>query len=240
MTTLAPRYLAALALAVLGASIAAPAAGAGTRESRPVSGFRAIALEVPLTLELSQGATESLVLEGDPAALAEIETVVEDGVLRIRGKTRPFFSWRGKVLATAVAKSLESLAVAGAGDIRAGALTGGPLKVSIAGSGDVRIASYAGSSLEVAISGSGDFSAGGKVDSVGARIAGSGDIRAGNLEARKASVSIAGSGDVLVWARESLAVSVAGSGDVRYYGDPKIDRSILGSGALKRLGPSPS
>lgn len=238
MTLAAKRLAATLAFLALGAAL--PAAAADLREARQASGFKSIVLEAPIELVLSQGTAEGLVLEGDAETLADIETVVEDGVLRIRSKPRFLAAWRGKVRAIATAKAVEALAVSGSGDIRAGALNGERLKVAIAGSGDVRLDSFAGSRLEVAISGSGDFAVAGRVDSIGARISGSGDIRAGKLEARQASVAIAGSGDVVLWAKESLAVSVAGSGDVRYYGDPTIDKSILGSGGLKRLGAAPS
>ena len=205
---------------------ALPAAAAARTETREVAAFQGIALSAPIRVDLALGERESVVLEGDEAMLAVLETTVEDGTLRI-GVKRGARSWGSdphgidKVRARVTARRIQALAIHGAGDIRSAALRGDTLAVSIAGSGDVKID-------------------GGKVDSLTISISGSGDIKAGRLEARSVAVSIAGSGDATVWARESLAVKVAGSGDVGYYGDPTIARTIAGSGGIKRLGAAPA
>ena len=233
------RLLAALAMA--GTCLAATdTAAAERRETRPVSGFVAIGLAVPAKLEVIQGETEGMAIEGEESALANVETVVEDGTLKIRAKSRVNFAWNSKLRITVNAKRIESLAISGAGDIQAQTLRSPSLKVTISGSGDVRIATLDTERLEVAIHGSGDVRLAGKAAEVSSRIAGSGDLKAERLEARQVKISIAGSGDAAVWARESLAVKIAGSGDVRYYGDPTIDKTIMGSGSVKRLGPAPS
>jgi hypothetical protein len=212
------------------------------RQARPVSGFTAIALSAPLKLELVQGDTESLALEGDAAALAEIETVVENATLQIRSRTKKFFNFgpAPKVRAYVTAKNIESLRISGSGDISSTALRANALKVGISGSGDVRIGALAATSLDVSISGSGDVTVAGKADRIVAGISGSGDVKAGKLETREAKVSIAGSGDIALWTKDSLTVKIAGSGDVRYYGDPALTKSVAGSGSVKRVGLSPS
>jgi hypothetical protein len=220
--------------------LASFAMAADKSETRPVSGFTGIALAAPINVELVQADTESLVLEGDEATLAEIETVVEQGVLKIR--TRSSFNSRhmSKAHARVTAKTIDSLRISGSGDIDAAQLRSAALKVTVGGSGDVRIGTLTASSIEVAVAGSGDVVVGGRADTVSTSIAGSGDVKAGKLETSDAKVSIAGSGDVAVWAKQSLEVKIVGSGDVRYYGDPAITKSILGSGSLRRAGASPS
>jgi hypothetical protein len=209
-------------------------------QDRAVSGFSGLRLAVPAKVELIQGNTESLTIEGASEDLAKIETVVEDGTLHVRTSGRPDWSWAPKLRITLHAKRIDSLAISGAGDIRAKSLKAGALKLAIAGSGDIRIAVLEADSATVAISGSGDVNLAGRAATVTSHISGSGDLRAERLEARNVIVSIAGSGDVAVWAREALHVSIAGSGDVRYYGDPSLERKILGSGSVKRLGPAPT
>jgi hypothetical protein len=215
---------------------------ADTVSNRPVSGFTAIGLSAPVKLELVQGDTESLVLEGDEALIADIETVVEDKTLKIRHKSKFNFTWgSGKVHGRVVARNIEALKIAGAGDITAAALKSSALKLAISGSGDIKIGAVTATNLDVAVSGSGDVTLGGTADELSGHIAGSGDLRLALLQAKDAKISIAGSGDATLWATQSLAVSVAGSGDVRYYGDPSIKKtSIVGSGSLKRMGGSPS
>jgi Putative auto-transporter adhesin, head GIN domain len=238
-----PRIAAPFAL--MAALLAFAAVAADRRETRPVTGFTGIALSAPINVELVQGDTESLVLEGDEATLAEIETVVEQGVLKIGTKSR--FSFWGtsfwgtsKVRARVGAKTIDSLRIDGSGDINAVQLRSTGLKVAVGGSGDVRIGTLDASTLQVSVAGSGDVQVGGKVNTVSTSIAGSGDVKAGKLESQDAKVTIAGSGDVAVWAKQSLVVKIAGSGDVRYYGDPAVTKTIMGSGSLRRAGASPS
>jgi hypothetical protein len=220
----------------------AMAAAAERHETRAVSGFHAVALSAPIKVELVQGDAEGMTLDGDEAALAEIETVVEDGSLKIRNKSHSWFSGpdMSRVVAHVSAKTIDGLSTAGSGDIRTASLRTKDLKVSIAGSGDVRIETLAASDVQVSIAGSGDVLVGGKADVVHTSIAGSGDMKASKLESRESSVSIAGSGDAMLWAHDSIHVSIMGSGDVRYYGDPAVNKSVLGSGEVKRMGASPS
>ena len=76
------------AFALMGAFVAFAALGADHRETRTVTGFTGLALAAPIHVELVQGDTEGLVLDGEEAALAELETTVEQGVLKIRTRSR--------------------------------------------------------------------------------------------------------------------------------------------------------
>ena len=229
-----------LALMTTLVAVAVTGLAADRSETRAVSAFTAIALAASLKVDVVQGAAERLVLEGDERALADLETVVEQGVLKIRTRSHTDVPGMSKVRAQVSAKTIDALRIAGSGDITAAALRAPSLKIAVSGSGHVRIGELTSTTLEVAVSGSGDVLLGGKADSVSTSIAGSGDVKAGKLEARTARVSIAGSGDVTLYARESLTVSIVGSGDVRFYGDPEVKRSVIGSGNVRRLGATPS
>lgn len=215
------RFAIPFALAIAASLAAALAEATDRREARPVGTFTTLALSAPIKVVVSLGDTDSLELQGDEQALADIETRVERGSLTIRVLRDRRESKRIQaVVAHVGARRIDALSIAGSGDIVAPRLEGASLEVSIAGSGDVTVS--------------------GRVDSFEASIAGSGDVRAGKLEARRVKVSIAGSGDTTVWALDSLSVSVTGSGDVRYYGDPAMSRSVLGSARVRRLGAAPS
>ncbi|HEY2628692.1 MAG TPA: head GIN domain-containing protein [Usitatibacter sp.] len=209
-------------------------------ETRPVSGYHSVALSAPILVEIVQGDTEGVVLDGEDSALSDLETVVEDGSLKIRNKSNSSWANFSKVVAHVSVRSVDALSTKGSGDIRAEALKCGDLKLSIAGSGDIRIAALSASDLHVSIAGSGDALIAGKVNNVSTSIAGSGDMKAGKLESRESKVSIAGSGDAMLWAHDTISVSIMGSGDVRYYGDPAVTKSVIGSGTVKRVSASPS
>ena len=236
------RPLAAVTCMILAVAMAT-ALAADKRESRAVPAFSGVALGVPAKMEIIQGGdTESLTLDGPEEILADIETVVrDDGVLAIRlRKGVSGFPHRGEVRIVATMKRVESLAIAGSGDIFAKTLRGPKLVLMISGSGNMGLPAVDTDEASVSISGSGDVRMGGRAASLSSSITGSGDLRADKLETRKASVMIAGAGDVALWVREALAVKIAGAGDVRYYGDPSIAKHIMGAGSVKRLGPSPS
>jgi len=209
------------------------------QEARGVSGFTGLSLRAPVNVDLVQGDSEGLVLEGDPDAIARIETVVENGTLKIRYSAHEHAWNLAKIRAHVRMKTVESLAIAGSGDIAAQSLRAKDLRVSISGSGDVRIGALAADHLSASISGSGDLSVAGKAERTETSIAGSGDLKAARLESREARVSIAGSGDATVWAKDQVSVSIVGSGDVRYYGDPRLERSVAGSGSVQRLAAAP-
>ena len=213
--------------------------GADRQEKRDVSGFTAITLRAPVDVDVVQGDVEGLVLEGDPEYIARIETVIENGTLKIRYTSRDRVWNMAKIRAHIQVKTLEGLAIEGAGNISAPSLHSQALQVSIAGSGDVRIGTLAAERLKVSISGSGDVSVAGKADRTDTSIAGSGDFKAAHLESREAHISIAGSGDATLWARDSVKVSIMGAGGVRYYGDPDVKTSVMGSGSVKRLAAAP-
>jgi Putative auto-transporter adhesin, head GIN domain len=165
------------AIALLAACAACSAAAAQRREARNASDFTAITLSAPLKLELVQGDRDSLELEGDERALAEIEAVVEDRTLKLRLRNRLFLNWNYKVRAIVTARRIAALTIDGSGDIVAGKLHAEALKIAIVGSGDARIGELAAASLEIAIKGSGDVIVSGRADAVTASIVGSGSIK---------------------------------------------------------------
>lgn len=235
----APLLLMAAGLAHAFLSTTIVPSGKVAQESRSVSGYTGIAVSLPGTIVVRQGDYAPIALEADDNLLPEIETVVENGVLKIRFKRKLSVTGRATIRLLVTGPTIESLAVAGSGDILAEALKAQALSVSVAGSGDVKIARLDAQTMKASVAGSGDIKVAGRAAEVSVSVAGSGDVEAGRLESRRARVSIAGSGDVSVWALESLDVTVAGSGDIRYYGDPSLTKKVAGSGSLTRLGRAP-
>jgi len=208
-------------------------------QERAVAGFHALGVSAPVDVEIVQGTAEGATVTADDNVIGLIETYVEDGVLKIRMKPDNLMLHDTKMRVLVRARAMDSIAVAGSGDVHAKTLDTPRLKVAIAGSGDVSLPGLATRALDAHVSGSGDFTAAGRADAFEAHMAGSGDVKAGHLETDSAVVKIAGSSDVQLWVKKSLMVTVAGSGDVRYYGDPYVHHHVMGSGEIKRLGASP-
>lgn len=210
------------------------------RQARQASGFDGVALGVPGQLELRVGDSESITIETDENLQPLIETVVEDGVLRIRPTTRNHNLRSDTIRIVVQARRVERLSVGGSGTIKADSLRSPRLNLDVGGSGTIDVRSVESDDVAAKVGGSGDIRVGGgNARNVTVAVAGSGDVDLGQLAASAAKVRVAGSGDVTVWAKDTLAMSIAGSGDVRYYGDPKVERKVAGSGEARRMGGAP-
>jgi hypothetical protein len=227
-------------VACFAACLTLAVAAADRRETRNVAPFTSIGVSAPIRVELTQGATDSVIVEGDEEALAQLETVVENGALKLRKKTRENVPRMDKITAYITARSIQSVSASGSGSVRSAALQATNLDLSVSGSGSVHIGQLTASKFDVSVSGSGDVHVAGTADSMTASISGSGDVKAPRLQVSDASVSISGSGSATLWARDRLSARIAGSGDLRYYGDPSVRRSVVGSGSVKRAGATPS
>ena len=240
---LSPTYFAsALVLASLLALLpdqvgAQPSSGSGAArtETRNVSGFHSVVLGVPARLELRQGDSEGLSITGDATIVPLVETVVENGALKIRWVRKSITS--NKALDIVVnAKSIDGLTVGGSGQIHVERLETTNLRAIIGGSGEITFDILDADSLNATIGGSGRLTAAGRADALDVTVAGSGEVTAAKLESRRAKITLQGSSQATVWAKETLNAMVAGSGQVKYYGKPQVSRTVAGSGSVKQAG----
>lgn len=244
------RRLAASMLALAALAAAVPAAhaggwgmgmtqGSGTfkTETRAPGHFTGVSMGLPGSVELRIGASESVTIETDDNLMPMIETVVENGVLKIRTTKRNIGIEPRRLKIVVQAKGVDNLALGGSGSIDADALRGTKVMIDLGGSGSIKVRGVDSDALSVVLGGSGDLKvAGGATRKLSLSIAGSGDVDLGKLQSADASVNIAGSGEATISVRDNLNVTIAGSGDVNYYGDPRVSKTAIGSGSAKRLG----
>ncbi len=207
-------------------------------ETRDVNGFRGVALDVPANVTLRQGAGEGVSIKGDDNVVPLVQTVVEDGTLRIRWVRRNLsidFTSLDIVVDT---KSIDALAVRGSGQLRAAQLKAGTLHAAVDGSGRITFDTLDVDSLDVAIRGNGRLAAAGRADALDVAIAGSGDLVAAKLHSRHARVSLMGSAKATVWAQDALDATIAGSGEIKYHGKPRLTQTLAGSGRIRPAGTS--
>jgi len=210
------------------------------KQTREVGSFHGVALNVPGTVELRIGNTDSVTIEADDNILPLIDTAVENGTLRIRPAKRNANFRQSSLTIVIQARQVERISVGGSGSITATGLRAEKLRFDVGGSGSIDARDLDSRAVAVAIGGSGNFKASGKTEQLTASIGGSGNIQAGRLAAREVQVSIGGSGEAQVWAKDDLSISIGGSGEVSYYGDPRISRSMQRSSSIKRLGAAPN
>lgn len=211
-----------------------------SKQAREVANFSGLGLGLPGSVEVRIGSTESVSIESDENILPLIETVVEEGTLKIRPVRRNLQLDTRHLKVVITARKLERIAVGGSGAVDAEGLRGSQLAFDVGGSGSINLRNIEGESVSVSLGGSGNLKATGSADKLKVSIGGSGKVSTGQLATREAAVSIGGSGQAVVWAKQALTVSVAGSGDVSYYGDPQVTKNVMGSGNVKRLAAAPN
>src|SRR5690606_22905131 len=149
----------------------------------------------PQNVVVTLGETHSVRWEGSPETLARLEVVVEDGTLTIRPRSgiRRGFNWgRGDAPTFHVTTPrLDSVSLAGSGDVQVDRIEGERFAGSIAGSGELSIDALQVDAAEFSIAGSGDVVAAGSARRTEVSILGSGDVRASGLRSEAAEVSIA-------------------------------------------------
>ena len=207
-------------------------------QTREVSDFHAIASGGSFNIVVTMGTKESLEIDADESDLERIETLVQNGTLRIRLKRDaknyniPF---KRKVNIYITAKKLDALALSGSGNLEVkGALNSASVNIQVSGSGSVTTVVDT-QSISLAVSGSGNVNISGVTGSANIAVSGSGGVNAKNLKTKNSNIKIAGSGNVTVFAEETLNVNLAGSGSVKYLGSPELQINKIGSGSVSKL-----
>lgn len=211
--------LALVSLALLAAVPVAEPAGAAPGKSSAierqidVGSFTGVALEGAMDVRILQGDRTRVLARGSQAALDSLVPRVEDGVLRLKQRDNVRLPAGDRLLVTVTMPTLNSLL--------------------LAGSGNVSIDRISTDKLELKLAGSGDITANGTCRILSINVAGSGEVKTENLHCDTVAVRIAGSGDVTTHAREAFSARIMGSGDIDVYGNPKNrSRTVLGSGNI--------
>ncbi len=206
-------------------------------EVRNVREFHALANSGSIHVEVRFGDRESVRLEGDEAAIREIETVVEKGTLEIRFKRNARESGRdsGKVTAYVTAKQLDALMQSGSGHVTVvGPVSSNELSASVSGSGRLTFESDV-EVINARISGSGRIVASGNATESSISISGSGRFEGSELKCQSANLKISGSGMITIHADKQLDASISGSGNIQYSGNAQTNVHTSGSGRLRKI-----
>jgi hypothetical protein len=206
-------------------------------ENRTVSGFSGISSSGSYTIFITMGDKESLRLEGSSEMINQIETKVENGILKIRNKKQMNWkSWNsgGKVSIYIEARTLHGITLSGSGDIDvSGTVKSTGLTNTLSGSGSISQSMDAENFVAI-ISGSGKIMAKGKAQNVKITIAGSGNFDGKELQTSNSNVKLSGSGNITITADKYLEALMSGSGNIRYGGNPSVNYTKSGSGSISR------
>ncbi|MXV52962.1 DUF2807 domain-containing protein [Pedobacter sp. HMF7647] len=213
--------------------------GFAETETRQVSNFKGVSSGGSFDVFITMGGQESLKLEGDKEDLAKIETVVEDGILKVRFQKKMNSSWfntHEKVRVYITAKQLDEVSLSGSGNIKVdGTIKSTDFKTKLSGSGNISLAANA-STFNAAISGSGGITVSGETKGSSISISGSGDFNGKGLHSQTTDIKISGSGNAKVNVDETLNAAVSGSGNIYYSGKAQVANvKKSGSGSISKM-----
>ena len=200
-------------------------------KTRSVGDYDKIGVGGSFDVKLVAGNEGTLTIQMDENLFDYLVTEVDGDKLSIKWKKGTNVSTRSKLLITVPFEDINSVSLAGSGDVYSeDVIKADSFKSALAGSGDLKLKVDA-NHVKSSIAGSGDIYLEGSTTSVKTSIAGSGDVHAYELSAKEAEISIAGSGGVKISVSDMLKARISGSGNVYYKGNPaKQDVKVSGSG----------
>lgn len=209
------------------------------QEDRAVGSFRGIAAGGSLTVKVTMGDKESVRLEGDEDAIAELITEVKKDILIIRPRTK-WNDWsrrykNASVTVYITARRLSSLTMSGSGSMSvANSINTSELVATLSGSGSIKATTNCRSFVGV-ISGSGSLNINGEASDSNLTLSGSGSFAGKGFSTQKLSAQISGSANIYIRAENNIEAVISGSGSILYTGDPKIQKTVIGSGSIRKV-----
>lgn len=179
-------------------------------ETREVSSFDAVEIGGGVHVRLQVGEPQKVELEAEQNILDILDTVVEDGTLRIDNRDS-YSSPRGVTL-TVVVPSLSGIELSGGADGRAEGINA--------------------ASLSVNVSGGAELQASGQVDRLDLTVSGGGQAHLDDLQAGNVQLDASGGAEAEVRASESISGDASGGATVRTSGDATVDVTSSGGASV--------
>ena len=184
----------------------------------------------PDAVDIRDGESLAIEVEGSDEARARMRFVLEDGSLGIlREKSNRNESGIATVIITMPAP--RKLTIAGSGRMTSASVSDSP-EIHVLGSGTLELPSVAAGKMDVNIAGSGTLRAAGTAETLDLNVLGSGSADLARLKVTKADVNVAGSGDTVFASDGEVEANIMGSGDVTVRGSARCRVKTMGSGTL--------
>lgn len=203
-------------------------------EIRNVDNFHALEVNVPGDVEVRTDSEYHVEVTCEGSVIAYLETIEEDGVLKIHFDRDVYDVDNLKIRVSA--PNWDGFEINGSADVDVpDAISGAELNIGISGSGNIKVFNADFDQIDTRVTGSGDVSLAGAGDDLKCAVTGSGNVDALNCPVKTATVTVSGSGDVRLHATETLHVTISGSGDVEYEGTPQVTSQVSGSGNVRKI-----
>ena len=213
-----------------GGIVGGPTKGSGTiiKAEKEVSGFSGVTLAAAGNLIIEVGSAEELRIEVDDNLVQQYAADVDSKMLTIKLKDGAQVEPTEEVNFYLTVKELDTIVLAGAGNVEVESVRAGQFSVELSGAGDIAMAGLNADSLDVEISGAGSLEIeAGWVNEQTVVLSGAGDYMAEGMQCGTASIEITGAGSATVWVATQLEVAGTGTGTVEYVGKPEVSAESI-------------
>ena len=204
------------------------------KQERTVPPFKAIKISGAFDIILSQGTTQSVIVEADDNLMSIIKTEVKGDELIIEN-TKPIRNSRSlKVYVTV--KELKKIDITSAVDLEtSGKLTMDELSIEGSGASDSKMELDV-KKLDIECSGGSKLKFSGTATNVTMDVSGAVDIYAYDLLTESFHLDISGAGKAEINVSKELNAEISGAASVHYKGNPsKFIENVSGAGSIKKV-----
>jgi hypothetical protein len=189
-------------------------------QTRDVPEFSGIKVGSGIDVFLTQGDTQSVVVEADENLQEWIRTEVNGTMLHIYTDKNIRLAKTKKV--TITCKTLDKIDVSSAGDVTSlNQFNTDKLDISMSSAGDLKFDVKA-NEIAITISSAGNVNLKGETHTLKADLSSAGDLNAFDLEAKVGDISVSSAGSARVFVTEEASFHSSSAGNIDYKGEPKI------------------
>ncbi len=197
------------------------------KEERQIGSFETIEVGGAFEVMLSQGSSESCVVEADANLMEYIMT-------RVQGNTLKIYQEKGFKNAESLKLyisfvDLRGIDISGAAEIKAaGTFKLDKLSLEASGASEIEMDMQL-NTLEVNISGASEIELSGHADELNGDFSGASEFEAYGLHVKKVRIQSSGSADVEISVSEDLKIIASGASSVDYKGEPSLSKNVSGA-----------
>jgi len=220
-------------------TLAGCSAGPTVTEERDVNGVESVSMSGIGRLEIEQGPSESLEVEGPERIVEALKTRMEGSELRIEydaGFLSGLWGTGREPVIRLTVEDLSRVDLSGAGSIEVDSLTTDSFELEVSGAGNAAIDDLQATRLKCTLSGAGNFEVSGQVFEQNVDLSGAGSFQAADLRSSRADIEVSGAGSAKLWVTQELDLRLSGAGDIEYWGNPRVNQDVSGAGSIESLG----
>lgn len=206
--------------------------------SENLTEFTKIDIESAGKINLVQGDSHSIEIEGPKSMIDRIKYSVSNGTLKVT-LDRSFWQWFTEYtlpVMTITFANLEELDFKGGSKLTLNDLTTENLVIDIEGGAQVVMENLSARFLDFSMQGGGDVEITGVADIQKIRAEGGVNYQAGDLKSLNVDLNAQGAVNAEIWATTELILKLSGAYNVSYYGEPSIKQDVEGVGTIEGLG----